>query len=132
MTAATCLAGGLLATLLWTGLPAGADDAPPVVIHGTAVSAAGKPLPKTTLFLLDLPGSQYLPGLNEQTRVVTDDGGHFVWTLPKEFAWNVSVNGPKDSSAPACYALPADLARFPEAAPVCPCFYLTPSQMVPA
>lgn len=101
-------------------VPASAADPPAVVIHGTATTASGKPLADTTLFLRELPGAQGAsPGAEAQEKVVTDAEGHFLWTVPKEDAWNFSVNVPKDSAAPECYALPpssgekADVALAP-------------------
>ena len=84
--------------------------APPVVIQGTATTTSGKPLAGTTLYLVDLPGSQtlsqYPAGFQQKIIVVTDAQGRFAWTIPKEVAWNFPANASKDSSAPTCYALP--------------------------
>jgi hypothetical protein len=104
----TCrLSAGALAALLCLGQAAVMAQTPPVgaAVRGTALTTNGKPLAGATLYLVDLPGSVFIAGFQDQGTVVTDSSGHFNWNVPPNAYW-FSFPVSKISTAPACYALP--------------------------
>lgn len=84
-----------------------APAAPAVqVIRGVATLPDGEALAGATLYLLDLPGSQFLEKRGAGNRVVTNAKGEFRWVVPAALAHNVIIKD--EGEALSCYALPQD------------------------
>ena len=90
-------------------------DAVPIparTVEGIAATQTGKPLAHVTLYLFGLPpGETDMIKLGDQSTVVTDDRGHFVWQVPAALPPLSDYIGVRPIS---CYALAADrsTARF--------------------
>lgn len=88
--------------------PARADvpPAPARVVEGVAATQSGKPLAHMTLYLFGLPpGETDMIQLGDQSTVVTDDRGRFVWAVPPALPPLSDYIGVRSI---ACYALAAD------------------------
>ncbi|MDQ2800600.1 MAG: carboxypeptidase-like regulatory domain-containing protein, partial [Armatimonadota bacterium] len=101
----------LLAALLAVCIrptPARSDTAvaPARTVEGIATTPSGKPLPHATLYLFGLPpGQTDMIELGDQSTVVTDDKGRFVWAVPAALP---PLSHYIENGGMRCYALAAD------------------------
>lgn len=80
--------------------------APARTVEGIATTPDGKPLARVTLYLFGLPpGQTDMITLGDQSTVVTDNQGHFTWSVPTALPPLSSYIGVRSI---ACYALAAD------------------------
>lgn len=107
-----------LARLLWSfplfallavfpGLASGDPvPAPKRTVEGIAVTTGGKPVAHVMLYLFGLPpGQTDMIMLGDQSTVVTDEQGHFIWAVPDALPPLSDYIGVRSI---ACYALAAD------------------------
>ena len=87
--------------------PAQSDPVTPTrTLEGIAATQDGKPLARATLYLFSLPpGLTDMITLGDQSTVVTDDQGHFIWPVPAALPPLSAYIGVRSIE---CYALAAD------------------------
>lgn len=97
----------LLAAFSGSPLAQGDAPTPPArTVEGVAMTQAGKPAARVTLYLFGLPPSQ-TDGitLGDQSTVITDATGHFTWQVPPALPPLSDYIGVRSID---CYALAAD------------------------